>query len=498
MSSLPEDLDPKDMPPGTKIWYYVRHSPGDNQTIDSQVAAIMRLVKEKGWLITREFKDESLSGVSTRNRKAFELMIHLARQKPRQADMLIVWEFSRFARDQVDSQFYRAELRRNGWKLLSMKDDIPKGPISPIFEALIDWKNEQFIIDLRANTKRGLRYIAEQGCVPTGPVAKGYTYQGKQIGVTREGVLRMGRKPEPDLEVAPLVVTAFEMKAVGAPYEVIAQKTSLYPAKSGSWHSFFHNRVYIGEYEFDGEVFRTIYPPLISTVLFEAVQKHLPQKQRKFTRQHHPRRKGSTYFLVDVAVCGYCGQPMEGKSANSYRYYVCSQRNHHTDLCPQAQLIRADDLEAEVIRILRQHILSAEYLTGLLAWTNEVLSEGTAELQLRVEATQRELAEANQMALKMARNFALMERLTRSAELLLREQDERVIHLQTTLIALEYELAHSHIETTPEEIKDYVNRTQTLLQRAEFFDLREVCGQLCARIIMKPDECRLELNFPAI
>jgi site-specific DNA recombinase len=99
MSSLPEDLDPKDMPSGTKIWYYVRHSPGDNQTIDSQVAAIMRLVKEKGWLITREFKDESLSGVSTRNRKAFELMIHLARQKPRQADILIVWEFSRFARN---------------------------------------------------------------------------------------------------------------------------------------------------------------------------------------------------------------------------------------------------------------------------------------------------------------------------------------------------------------------------------------------------------------
>jgi hypothetical protein len=279
---------------------------------------------------------------------------------------------------------------------------------------------------------------------------------------------------------------------------VIAQKTSLYPAKSGSWHSFFHNRVYIGEYEFEGEVFRIIYPPLISTVLFEAVQKHLPQKQQKFTRQHHPRRKGSTYFLVDVAVCGYCGQPMEGKSANGYRYYVCSQRNHTADLCLQAQLMRADELEAEVIQILRQHILSAEYLTGLLTWTNEVLSEGTAELQLRVEATQRELAEANQMALKMARNFALIERPTRSAELLLREQDERVVQFQTTLIGLEYELANSRIETTPEEIEDYVNRTQTLLQRAEFLDPREICGQFCARIIMKPDECQLELNFPVI
>jgi len=140
------DVDPMDMPPGTKVWIYPRHSPGDNQTIDSQVSAIKRLVKQKGWIIAREFIDEGISGGSTRNRAAFELMIHLARQKPRQADMLIIWEFSRFARDQTDSQFHRAELRRNGWKLLSMKDDIPTGPMSPIFEALIDWKNEQFLI----------------------------------------------------------------------------------------------------------------------------------------------------------------------------------------------------------------------------------------------------------------------------------------------------------------------------------------------------------------
>jgi site-specific DNA recombinase len=132
-----DDIDPKDMPLGAKVWYYVRHSPGDNQTLDSQISAIRRLITEKQWNLTREFKDEGLSGKSTHNRKAFELMTHLARQKPRQADMLIIWEFSRFARDQLDSQFYRAELRRNGWKLLSMKDDIPKGPISPFFEALV-------------------------------------------------------------------------------------------------------------------------------------------------------------------------------------------------------------------------------------------------------------------------------------------------------------------------------------------------------------------------
>jgi hypothetical protein len=55
----------------------------------------------------------------------------------------------------------------SGWQILSMNDDIPAGPLGRIFEALIDWKNEQFLTDLRANTICGLRYIADQGCVPT-------------------------------------------------------------------------------------------------------------------------------------------------------------------------------------------------------------------------------------------------------------------------------------------------------------------------------------------
>lgn len=109
-----DDIDPMDMPPGTKVWYYVRHSPGDNQSAESQIATIKRLISEREWVNPREFVDAGVSGSSTLNRKAFELMIHLARQKPRQADMIIIWEFSRFARDQTDSQFHRAELRRNG------------------------------------------------------------------------------------------------------------------------------------------------------------------------------------------------------------------------------------------------------------------------------------------------------------------------------------------------------------------------------------------------
>jgi hypothetical protein len=44
------DMDPRRMPLGTRVWIYLRHSPGDNQTLESQEAAILNLVKENKWV----------------------------------------------------------------------------------------------------------------------------------------------------------------------------------------------------------------------------------------------------------------------------------------------------------------------------------------------------------------------------------------------------------------------------------------------------------------
>jgi site-specific DNA recombinase len=492
-----EEIDPRDMPPGTKVWIYLRHSTGD-QSLDDQEAAVTKLAREKEWIVDRVFRDAGKSGRSTEGREAFELMIHLAKQKPRPADILIIWEFSRFARNQDHAHFHRAELRMNGWQILSMKDDIPAGPMSRIYEALIDWKNEQLLIDIRMNTMRGLRYIAEQGCLPVGKVAKGYTFGEKQIGTHHDGTPRMGRKPEPDPEVAPRIVKAFEMKARGAPYAAISKETGLYGPGSGSWNHLFRNRIYTGEYEFHGEVFTNIYPAIVSKELFEAVQKCLPERRRSFTGRHHPRRKGSSYFLANIAECAYCGGRMEGKSTQGYRYYVCEQRNERTDLCPSASLVPANCVETEILRVLLDHVLSATYLQDLLAWTNDCLNSGQEDLRLRIGSIRSELTEAERLAEHMARNFATMETPTRSSERLLREQDNKIMQLEIALLELEQEWANSRIETTEDEIESYVHRARNMIDRAEFFDLREVCEQLFSRIIIGGDECQLELHFPTL
>jgi site-specific DNA recombinase len=133
---------------------YLRHSPGDTQTLDSQVEGMQKWCGENGWIVDRVFSDEAVEG-SREDREQFQEMIVLARQDIKHADGIAVWSFSRFARDQLDAQFYKAELRKRGYVIVSKIDDIPTGEMAPIYEAFIDWKNQRFLDDLSADVKRG-------------------------------------------------------------------------------------------------------------------------------------------------------------------------------------------------------------------------------------------------------------------------------------------------------------------------------------------------------
>jgi DNA invertase Pin-like site-specific DNA recombinase len=72
---------------------------------------------------------------------------------------VVIWKMSRFSRDIDDSQFYRADLRRRGYQVISISGNITEGPEGRFFEAAIDWLNERFLDDLSRDVKRGLSHF---------------------------------------------------------------------------------------------------------------------------------------------------------------------------------------------------------------------------------------------------------------------------------------------------------------------------------------------------
>ncbi len=48
--------DSNNLPPGAPVWLALRHSPSDNQTLESQESAAQRLAREKQWALKRVFR----------------------------------------------------------------------------------------------------------------------------------------------------------------------------------------------------------------------------------------------------------------------------------------------------------------------------------------------------------------------------------------------------------------------------------------------------------
>ena len=130
-------------PIGSQLAAYLRNSGGDDQdlSIEQQEAAVAKWCSDNGYILTRVFKDAARPGSSTIGREAFHQLIVHFRDLDCQEYGIIVWKFSRFARDIDDSQFYRADLRQHGYEIYSLNDQVPSGLDGRLFEAAIDWMN---------------------------------------------------------------------------------------------------------------------------------------------------------------------------------------------------------------------------------------------------------------------------------------------------------------------------------------------------------------------
>jgi site-specific DNA recombinase len=494
------DNDPKTpLPPASCVWIYVRFSPGDNQTLESQLDAVRNYCFEHAWIIEKEFVDSWTSGKNSENRESFNLMISLSKSKSSKAKTIVFWAASRFGRNADDASYYRALLRRNGWKLISITDQIPDdSPYSRLMETFIDMANEHYLTELSSNTIRGLEYIANQGCVPVGAIPFGYQYEIKQIGTYKDGRPRNGRKPIVDEKTANLVKRAFEMKANGATYEAISNETGIYSGKApGSWNRFFRNSSYCGQYVFREITYPDVYPMIVVLELFEAVQKQLPAQKEKFTPQRHPRRKGGKFFLANISFCAFCNAPMEGKRVGSYRYYVCSQHNQSIENCPQSGLIPAKDAEPAIINLLNEQILDADYLSELLVWTNKELNSGLEEFEIRVSMAKTRLEEESQQAHKMARTLLLIgDNQPESVIEVIREKEIIIKELKRNVAVLTGEIQNRRINIKKEEIERFLKCGKEMIDCNDYSDLTALCGQLISRILMGPEEISIELHFP--
>ena len=163
-------MDPK------KAAIYARVS-SEKQDTDLSISAQFRALREYAakhdYEVFREFVDEAESG-RTADRPAFKEMIANARRSSRPFSVILVWKYSRFARNREDSIVYKTLLRKHGVQVISITEPFEDTPTGRLLEAMIESLDEFYSANLGEEIMRGLRESASRGFYVNGYAPYGY------------------------------------------------------------------------------------------------------------------------------------------------------------------------------------------------------------------------------------------------------------------------------------------------------------------------------------
>ena len=142
------------------------HSP------DSQLKEIRNYADRHGLIFAPShiYIDAGVSGRKAKKRPQFLKMIATAKGEPSPFSVVLVWKFSRFARNQEESIVYKSLLNREcGVEVVSITEETQDKMFGSLVERMIEWMDEFYSIRLGEEVRTKMTYVAETGKIQTAP-----------------------------------------------------------------------------------------------------------------------------------------------------------------------------------------------------------------------------------------------------------------------------------------------------------------------------------------
>lgn len=312
---------------------YIRVSTDDQTELspDSQLKNLREYAKSHDMILPDEFvfQDDGISGRTTAKRPAFNKMIGTAKLKPKPFDVILLWKFSRFARNREDSIVYKSMLRKQlGIDVISISESIGDDKMSVLIEAMIEAMDEYYSLNLSEEVKRGMLEKASRG-LPVAIPSFGYDIKNKNY--------------IPNPETAPLVKMLFEEFLAGVGCRELAQRLNTLGVRTrrgGLWENrtveyILRNPVYIGKIRwnpagrtnrnYDDENIMIVdghHEPIIPLDLWNAVQDKIEKEKaiyRKYSRSQ--ATDNGAWMLRSVLRCSACGGVITRATAAGVQCY---------------------------------------------------------------------------------------------------------------------------------------------------------------------------------
>ena len=270
------------------------------------------------------FYDGGISGRKADRRPEFMRMIALAKKSC--FDVILVWKFSRFARNQEESIVYKNMLRRDNVDVVSISEPILDGPFGSLIERIIEWMDEYYSVRLSGDVFRGMTEKAERGCYQCRPPL-GYHIPYHNAA------------PEIVPDEAETVRTIFSryVDSRESIFEIARQLNALglktargNPFEKRSVEYILRNPAYAGDIRWNvtNSETKTVkakdqwilreghHPAIISRELFSAAQERLDQEHK--SKNARPGEL-SKHWLSGLLKCSCCGRSLSCSTVTDKR-----------------------------------------------------------------------------------------------------------------------------------------------------------------------------------
>ena len=363
-----------------KAVIYARYSTDKQtmQSIEGQVRECENFAKTKNLSIIGKYFDQAESGKSTVKRDRFNDMIKDSAKGLFQ--YVIVYQLDRFSRNRYDSAHYKHQLKKNGVKVLSAKENISDDPSGILMETVLEGMAEYYSAELAQKVKRG-QYEAFLKGLSSGSGCYGYDTVAADASI-------------PNCRAKKFVINKIESEVVKKIFDEYASGTKI--SQIEQWLaanniknrngrimpyntiiSMLKNPKYIGTLTFCGEHGENLLPAIVSKDVFQQVQKRIDLNKRNTSTFRPPER----FLITSKTYCGYCKSSIvadTGRSSSNgevYRYYKCFRKKKEKMPCEKTQVSKEwleNIVIAAVMELLNQNGMIENIARQIIEYNDEL------------------------------------------------------------------------------------------------------------------------------
>ena len=344
---------------------YVRVSTDDQMELspDSQMEKIREYAAKNGLLLLSEyiFHDDGISGRAAEKRPGFQQMIATAKDPSHPFDVIIVWKFSRFARNQEESIFYKSILRSKcKVDVVSVSEPLIAGPFGSLIERIIEWMDEFYSVRLAEEVKRSMTVNAKNGSLQATP-SFGYRVENRQLVIVPE-------EAEIIREIFRRFISGDAMFRIAKDLSARGVRTHRgNPFENRTIDYILNNPVYLGKLRWtptgrtrrnfkneDSIIADALHEPIIDVETWDAAQARCAELKKSYKRYGKPSSERK-HWLCGVVRCSACGATLIW--ANPH-FMKCNNYAHGR--CTTTQHIAVEALEESFLAQLQHDLTFAE------------------------------------------------------------------------------------------------------------------------------------------